>query len=88
MSSSGTDRPDNETKDPMPGGSEGQSVHAGNVPLLWTSREAASQGLVVKSDRYTWHPEDVDLGRKDSMNPVWKLLAHWHPSSSLVEWYQ
>ncbi|KAI9569164.1 hypothetical protein HD554DRAFT_619999 [Boletus coccyginus] len=49
-------------------------VHAGNVPLLWMRREAEAEGLVFESERFAWHPEDVDLGRKDTMNHAWKFF--------------
>ena len=49
-------------------------VHAGNVPLLWMSREAAAKGLVVKSEVFDWGPDDVNFGRNDSMDPGYKFL--------------
>lgn len=50
------------------------TVHAGNVPLLWMRREAATNGLVFKPEEFTWDPEDVDLGRQDSMTGFWKFF--------------
>ena len=50
------------------------AVHAGNVPLLWMSGEAAAKGLVFKPQGFGWGPDDVDLGRDDTMQPWSKLL--------------
>ena len=50
-------------------------VHAGNVPLLWMSREAAARGLVFKPEfEFGWGPDDVDLGRVDTMKFGYKFL--------------
>ena len=38
------------------------------------SREAAANGLVFKPERFGWGPDDVDLGRVDTMNPGYKVL--------------
>jgi hypothetical protein len=49
-------------------------VHAGNVPLLWMSGEAAANGLVFEQEGFGWGPDDVDLGRVDTMNLGYKVL--------------
>jgi len=49
-------------------------VHAGNVPLVWMRREAEAEGLVLESQRFSWYPEDVDLGREDTMTWFWPVL--------------
>lgn len=49
-------------------------VHAGNVPLLWMRREAAAHGLVFAPEEFTWDPEDVDKGTKDTMTSGYKFL--------------
>ena len=50
-------------------------VHAGNVPLLWMSREAAAKGLVFKPEfGFGWGPDAVDLGRVDIMKFGYKFL--------------
>ena len=72
-SSGGTSRPHTEAV-PDPAGDDPYPVHAGNVPLLWMSREAAANGLDVKSEGFGWGPDDVDLGRHDTMNFGYKLL--------------
>ena len=38
------------------------------------SREAAANGLIVKSKGFNWGPDDVDLGRLDTMKFGYKLL--------------
>jgi hypothetical protein len=38
------------------------------------SREAAAKGLVFKPEGFGWGPDDVDLGRHDTMNFGYKLL--------------
>ena len=53
---------------------ERDPVHAGNVPLLWMSREAAARGLVFKLEEFGWGPDDVDLGRVDRMKSWYKFL--------------
>ena len=73
MSSGGTSRPHTEAVFD-PAGDDPYPVHAGNVPLLWMSREAAVQGLVFKSEGFDCGPDDVDLGRDDPMNRLWKFL--------------
>ena len=35
------------------------------------TREAAAKGLVFDSEGFSWWPEDVDLGRKDTMGWYW-----------------
>ena len=49
-------------------------VHAGNVPLLWMSQEAAAKGLVFKVEVFGWGPDDVDLGRADTMKSWSRFL--------------
>ena len=38
------------------------------------SREAAAQGLVSEPEVFGWGPDDVDLGRDDTMNLGYKIL--------------
>ena len=75
LPSGGTSRPD-VTGVTVPDSTynERYPIHSGNVTLQWMRHEAAAQGLIFKSGAIAWCPEDVDLGRKDSMNLVWKLF--------------
>lgn len=38
------------------------------------TQEAADKGLVFDPEGFSWWPEDVDLGRKDSMKWYWKIF--------------
>ena len=67
LSSGGTSRPNAISNEYGP-------VHAGNVPLVWMRREAAANGLVFTPDGFAWNPEDVDLGREDSMSLAWRFF--------------
>ena len=38
------------------------------------SREAVANGLVIEPEGFGWGPDDVDLGREDSMAPAYGFL--------------
>ncbi|KAN0094937.1 Uncharacterized alpha/beta hydrolase domain (DUF2235) domain containing protein [Tylopilus felleus] len=69
----GVSRPHSEEV-PNPTDDEPPPVHSGNVPLVWMRREAADKGLVFEPAALTWGPDDVDLGRRDTMKWCWKLF--------------
>ena len=50
------------------------TVHAGNVPLVWMRQEAAAKGLVFDLGEFSWDPQDVDFGTRDSMTLTWKII--------------
>ena len=59
---------DSEDNDPC-----SHTVHAGNVLLLWMRCKAAAHGLVFEPNEFSWDPEDVKIGRRDSMKFRWKI---------------
>jgi hypothetical protein len=38
------------------------------------SREAAANGLVVRSEGFGWGPDDVDLGRDHTVDTAYNIL--------------
>ncbi|KAF8134258.1 hypothetical protein EV363DRAFT_1160909 [Boletus edulis] len=50
--------------------------NAGHVSLLWMRREAAANGLVLKSTDIVWLPDDLDSGVRNSMTPMWRALEY------------